>query len=60
MSTRRSVIAGLSASLLGGVWLARDWNTSLAYRFTQTDDEGKLAYSNAVTLNLSYRTYLFP
>ena len=40
--------------------LSRDWTSSLSYRFIHTDDETETAYSNAVTLSLSYGTFLIP
>ena len=40
--------------------LSRDWTSSLSYRFIQTDEEEEPAYSNAVTLTLSYGTFLLP
>ena len=40
--------------------LSRDWTSSLSYRFVQTDDETETAHSNAVTLSLSYGTFLLP
>jgi hypothetical protein len=40
--------------------LSRDWTSSLSYRFIYTDDETETAHSNAVTLNLSYGTFLLP
>ncbi len=40
--------------------LSRDWTSSLSYRFVHTDDETETAYSNAVTLSLSYGTFLLP
>ena len=40
--------------------LSRDWTSSLSYRFVYTDNETETAYSNAVTLNLSYGTFLLP
>ena len=40
--------------------LSQDWSSSLSYRFVQTDDEIETAHSNAVTLTLSYGTFLFP
>ena len=40
--------------------LSRDWTSSLSYRFIPTDDETETAHSNAVTLSLSYGTFLLP
>lgn len=40
--------------------LSQDWTSSLSYRFIQTDDETETARSNAVTLTLSYGTFLLP
>ncbi|HUQ38252.1 MAG TPA: hypothetical protein VM144_17925 [Aestuariivirga sp.] len=40
--------------------LSRDWTSSLSYRYIETEDEIEEAYSNAVTLTLSYGTYLIP
>lgn len=40
--------------------LSRDWTSSLSYRFIHTDDETETAHSNAVTLSLSYGTFLLP
>jgi hypothetical protein len=40
--------------------LSRDWTSSLSYRFIHTDDQTEIAYSNAVTLSLSYGTFLLP
>lgn len=40
--------------------LSRDWTSSLSYRFIHTDDETETARSNAVTLSLSYGTFLLP
>ena len=40
--------------------LSRDWTSSLSYRFVQTDDATETAHSNAVTLTLSYGTFLIP
>jgi hypothetical protein len=40
--------------------LSRDWTSSLSYRFIHTEDETETAYSNAVTLSLSYGTFLLP
>ncbi|MEP7173335.1 MAG: hypothetical protein ABI705_07595, partial [Aestuariivirga sp.] len=40
--------------------LSEDWTSSLSYRFIHTDDETETAYSNAVTLSLSYGTFLLP
>lgn len=40
--------------------LSRDWTSSLSYRFIETEDETETAYSNAVTLTLSYGTFLLP
>lgn len=40
--------------------LSQDWTSSLSYRFIQTDDETETAHSNAVTLTLSYGTFLLP
>ena len=37
-----------------------DWTSSLSYRFIETEDETETAYSNAVTLSLSYGTFLLP
>ena len=40
--------------------LSRDWTSSLSYRFIETEDETERAHSNAVTLTLSYGTFLLP
>ena len=40
--------------------LSDDWSSSLSYRFIETEDETETAYSNAVTLSLSYGTFLLP
>jgi uncharacterized protein (PEP-CTERM system associated) len=40
--------------------LSQDWNSSLSYRFIQTDDENETAHSNEVALSLSYGTFLLP
>lgn len=40
--------------------LSRDWSSNLSYRFVQSDDETETAHSNAVTLTLSYGTFLLP
>ena len=40
--------------------LSEDWNTSLSYRYIETDEEDEKAHSNAVTLSLSYGTFLLP
>ena len=40
--------------------LSRDWSSNLSYRFVQTEDETETAHSNAVTLSLSYQTFLLP
>ncbi len=40
--------------------LSEDWTSSLSYRFIDTKDETETAYSNAVTLTLSYGTFLLP
>ena len=40
--------------------LSQDWTSSLSYRFIQTDDQTETAHSNAVTLSLSYGTFLLP
>ncbi len=40
--------------------LAKDWSSTLSYRFIQSDSPTTSAHSNAVTLNLSYGTTLLP
>lgn len=40
--------------------LSEDWSSSISYRFIRTDDETETAHSNAVTLSLSYGTFLLP
>ncbi len=40
--------------------LSQDWTSSLSYRFIQTEDDIETAHSNAVTLTLSYGTFLLP
>ena len=40
--------------------LSQDWTSSLSYRFIHTEDETETAHSNAVTLTLSYGTFLLP
>jgi hypothetical protein len=40
--------------------LSRDWSSSLSYRFIRTDDDTETAHSNAITLSLSYGTFLLP
>jgi hypothetical protein len=40
--------------------LSEDWSSSVSYRYIHTEDEVETAHSNAVTLNLSYRTFLLP
>jgi hypothetical protein len=40
--------------------LSQDWSSSLSYRFVEEDDATSKAHSNAVTLTLSYGTFLLP
>lgn len=40
--------------------LSRDWTSRLSYRFIRTDGDTETAHSNAVTLSLSYGTFLLP
>lgn len=40
--------------------LSRDWTSTLSYRFIETEDDVETARSNAVTLTLSYGTFLLP
>jgi hypothetical protein len=40
--------------------LSEDWSSSVSYRYIHTEDEDETAHSNAVTLSLSYRTFLLP
>lgn len=40
--------------------LSEDWSSSISYRFIETRDDVETARSNAVTLSLSYGTFLLP
>jgi len=40
--------------------LSEDWSSSISYRYTETRDDVETAHSNAVTLSLSYGTFLLP
>jgi hypothetical protein len=40
--------------------LSEDWSSSISYRYIETDDDTETAHSNAVTLSLSYGTFLLP
>jgi predicted porin len=40
--------------------LSQDWSTAISYRYVQTEDDIEKAHSNAVTLSLSYGTFLLP
>ena len=40
--------------------LSEDWSSSISYRFIETRDDVETAHSNAVTLSLSYGTFLLP
>ena len=40
--------------------LSEDWSSSVSYRYIETDEDDQKAHSNAVTLNLSYGTFLLP
>jgi opacity protein-like surface antigen len=40
--------------------LSEDWSSSVSYRYIHTEDENETAHSNAVTLSLSYGTFLLP
>ena len=40
--------------------LSEDWSSSVSYRYIETRDDVETARSNAVTLTLSYGTFLLP
>ena len=40
--------------------LSEDWSSSVSYRFIETEEDDERAHSNAVTLSLSYGTFLIP
>lgn len=40
--------------------LSEDWSSSVSYRYIETDEDDEKAHSNAVTLSLSYGTFLLP
>ena len=40
--------------------LSQNWKSSMSYQFVQSDDSGTAAYSNAVTLSLSYGGVVLP
>ncbi len=57
---RREILRAFTVSPSLNYQLSRDWTSSLSYRFIETEDETETAHSNAVTLTLSYGTFLLP